>query len=200
MSIATENPEDEVAKQILAAAEHQPAPLMPVPPDVYTEVLSFVTKIASLATDDKIKADAKRLLGKMLLHRPAPDPAKVLDAAQQEEQRKRRKRLVRKNGGALGSATYNPPSNGASELAEGSMQPKQPKIPATSAKRFWWTERKMGDVTELVIMDGKKVYDFYPRWTPGDAGSDREAQRGNGRGNRELQWLRTKVLVCPPLE
>jgi hypothetical protein len=161
MSLATENPEDEVAKQILAAAEHQPAPLMPVPPDVYTEVLSFVTKIASLAIDDEIKADAKRLLGKMLLHRPAPDPAKVLDAAQKEEQRKRSKRLVRKNGGALGSATYNPPTNGTAEHAEGSMQPKQPTSPVTSAKRFSWTERKTGDVTELVIMDGKKVYDFY---------------------------------------
>jgi len=161
MSLATENPEDEVAKQILAAAEHQPAPLMPVPPDVYTEVLSFVTKIASLAIDDEIKADAKRLLGKMLLHRPAPDPVKVLDAAQQEEQRKRSKRLARKNGVALGSATYNPPINGTAEHAEVSMQPKQPTIPVTSAKRFSWTESKMGDVTELVIMDGKKVYDFY---------------------------------------
>jgi hypothetical protein len=161
MSLATENPEDEVSKQILAAAEHQPAPLMPVPPDVYTEVLSFVTKIASLAIDDEIKADAKRLLGKMLLHRPAPDPAKVLDAAQQEEQRKRGKRLARKNGGALGSATYNPPTNGTAEHAEESMQSKQATIPVTSAKRFWWTERKMRDVTELVIMDGKKVYDFY---------------------------------------
>ena len=162
MSLATENPEDEVAKQILAAAEHQPAPLMPVPPDVYTEVLSFVTKIASLAIDDEIKADAKRLLGKMLLHRPAPDPAKVLNAAQQEEQRKRSKRLARKNGGALGSATYNPPTNSTAEQAEAAMQLKQEAIPVTTAKRFWWTESKMGDLTELVIMDGKKVYECYP--------------------------------------
>ena len=162
MSLATENPDDEVAKQILAAAEHQPAPLMPVPPDVYTEVLSFITKIASSVNDEKIKAEAKGLLGKMLLHRPVPDPAKVLDAAQQEEQRKRGKRLARKNGGALGSATYNPPTNGTAEHAEGSMQPKQAAIPVTTAKRFWWTERKMGDLTELVVMDGKKVYDLYP--------------------------------------
>ena len=41
------------------------------------------------------------------------------------------------------------------------MQSKQAKIPVTTSKRFSWTERKMGDVTELVIMDGKKVYDFY---------------------------------------
>ena len=167
MSIATDNPDDEVSKQILAAAEHQPAPLMPVPPDIYTEVLSFVTKIASLAIDDEIKADAKRLLGKMRLHRPAPDPVKVLDAAQQEEQRKRSKRLARKNGGALGSAAYNPPTDGtaaAERLPEGqgaSPQLDQANILATS-KRFRWAERRMGDLTELVILDGKKVYDCYP--------------------------------------
>jgi hypothetical protein len=161
MSLATENPDDEVAKQILAAAEHQPAPLMPVPPDVYTEVLSFITKIASSVNDEKIKAEAKGLLGKMLLHRPVPDPAKVLDAAQQEEQRKRGKRLARKNGGALGSATYNPSTNGSAEHAEELMQSKQTTIAVTTSKRFSWTERKLGDVTELVIMDGKKVYDFY---------------------------------------
>jgi len=161
MSLASENPEDEVSKQILAAAEHQPAPLMPVPPDVYTEVLSFITKIASSVNDEKIKAEAKGLLGKMLLHRPVPDPVMVLDAAQHEEQRKRGKRLARKNGGALGSAAYNPPTNGTAEHAEESMQSKQATIPVTTSKRFSWTERKMGDVTELVIMDGKKVYDFY---------------------------------------
>jgi hypothetical protein len=161
MSIVNDNPEDDVSKQILAAAEHQPAPLMPVPPDVYTEVLSFITKVASSVADEEVKVEARRLLGKMLLHRPAPDPAKVLDAAQQEEQRKRGKRLARKNGGALGSATYNPPTNGTGEHAEESMQSKQATIPVTTSKRFSWTERKMGDVTELVIMDGKKVYDFY---------------------------------------
>jgi hypothetical protein len=122
MSLATENPEDEVSKQILAAAEHQPVPLMPVPPDVYTEVLSFITKVASTVSEQEIKAEAKKLLGKMLLHRPAPDPAKVLDAAQQEEQRKRGKRLARKNGGALGSATYNPPTNGTSHLQGSSVK------------------------------------------------------------------------------
>lgn len=161
MSLASDNPEDAVSKQILAAAEHQPAPLMPVPPDVYTEVLSFITKIASSVNDEKIKAEAKGLLGKMLLHRPVPDPAKVLDAAQQEEQRKRGKRLARKNGGVLGIATYNPPTNGTAEHAEESMQSKQATIPVTRAKRFWWTERKMGDLTELVIMDGKRVYECY---------------------------------------
>jgi hypothetical protein len=90
-----------------------------------------------------------------------PDPAKVLDAAQQEEQRKRGKRLARKNGGALGSATYNPSTNGSAEHAEELMQSKQTTIAVTTSKRFSWTERKLGDVTELVIMDGKKVYDFY---------------------------------------
>src|SRR5208282_2390308 len=111
---------------------------------------------------EEVKVEGKRLLGKMLLHRPAPDPAKVLDEAQEEEKRKRGKRLARKNGAALGSATYNPPTNGTAEHAEGSMQTKQAAIPVTTAKRFWWTERKMGDLTELVVMDGKKVYDLYP--------------------------------------
>ena len=167
MSIASDNPDDEVSKQILAAAEHQPAPLVPLPPDVYTELLSFITKIASSVNDEKIKAEAKGLLGKMLLHRPVPDPAKVLDAAQKEENRKRGGRLARKNGGALGSATYNPPTNATSQL-QGSLgeqnsdsEPEPEAMPATIPKRFSWTERKMGDVTELVIMDGKKVYDFY---------------------------------------
>ena len=120
MSIVNDNPEDDVSKQILAAAEHQPAPLMPVPSDIYTEVLTFITKIASSVADEEVEVEAKRLLGKMLLHRPAPDPAKVLDAAQEEERRKRAKRLARKNGTALGSATYNPPTNGTSHL-QGSL-------------------------------------------------------------------------------
>jgi hypothetical protein len=80
-----------------------------------------------------------------------------------------RKRLARKNGGALGSATYNPPTNGTSEHVQTSIegqtalpQPEQAIIPTATTKRFRWTERKMGDLTELVIMDGKKVHDFYP--------------------------------------
>jgi hypothetical protein len=167
MSIASAKPEDEISKQILAAAEHQPAPLMPVPPDIFTEVLSFVTKIASSATDGEIKTEAKKLLGKMLMHRPALDPAKTLDTAQREERRKRSKRLARKNGGALGSATYYPPTNGNSDAqksADGRTAPPQPQAaaPTNSTKRFSWTERKMGDLTEVVILDGKKVYDCYP--------------------------------------
>ena len=167
MSIASDNPDDKFSKQILAAAEHQPAPLMPLPPDVYTEVLSFITKIASSVNDERIKGEAKGLLGKMLLHRPVPDPAKVLDAAQKEEKRKREGRLARKNGAGLGSATYKPPTS-ATPQVQGSLgehnsdsEPEPEAVPATITKRFSWTERKTGDVTELVIMDGKKVYDFY---------------------------------------
>jgi hypothetical protein len=115
MEIAKRNPEGEIERQILAAADYVPAPLMPLPPDIFTDVLSFITKIASSITDGNVKAEARRLLGKMLLHRPAPDPARVLAEASEEEMRKRTKRLAQKNGQALGSATYNPPSNGASE-------------------------------------------------------------------------------------
>jgi hypothetical protein len=111
MSIANANPTDEVSKQILAAAEHVPAPLMPILPDLFTEVLRFITKIASSVTDAEVKAEATRLVGKLLIHLPKPDPAKILDKAQ-EELRKRDKRLASKNGGALGSASYNPPTNG----------------------------------------------------------------------------------------
>jgi hypothetical protein len=115
MEIANRNPEGEIEKQLLAAAEHVPTPLMPLPPDVFTQALSFITKIASSATDEEIKAEAKRLLGKMLLHRPTAEPATVLAEAAKEEKRKRNKRLAKKNGEALGSASYNPPTNGSSE-------------------------------------------------------------------------------------
>jgi hypothetical protein len=47
MAIASRNAEGGIEKQILSAAEHVPAPMVPLPPDVFTEVLSFVTKIAS---------------------------------------------------------------------------------------------------------------------------------------------------------
>ena len=47
--------------------------------------------------------------------RPMQQPAKVLAEATKEEKRKRGRRLAKKNGGALGSGTYNPPNNGTSE-------------------------------------------------------------------------------------
>jgi hypothetical protein len=111
MEIANRNPAGEVEKQILAASEHVPAPLMPLPPDIFTEVLSFITKVSSSVANGDIRAEAKKLLGKMLLHRPHPEPAEVLAEAEatEEEKRRRAKRLARKNGGALGSASYDPP-------------------------------------------------------------------------------------------
>ncbi len=62
MAIANKNPEGEIEKQILAAAEHTPAPIMPVRPDVYTEVLSFVTEISSSVVDEDVRSEAKRLV------------------------------------------------------------------------------------------------------------------------------------------
>ncbi len=115
MDIAKRNPDGEVERQILAAAEYVPAPLMPVPSDVYTDVLSFITMIASSVSDEAVRADAKRLVGKMLLHCPKPDPAEILTEATAEEKRKRGKRLADKNGRALGSTGYNPPPPGTSE-------------------------------------------------------------------------------------
>jgi hypothetical protein len=121
MVIASRNPEGEIERQILAAADYVPVPQMPIPLDVFTEVLSFITKIASLVADKEVKAEAKMLLGKMLLHKPTPDPARVLAEATEEEKRKHAKRLAKKNGRVLGSATYNPPINSTSEHVQRSM-------------------------------------------------------------------------------
>jgi hypothetical protein len=118
MSIANRNPDGEVEKQILAAAEHVPAPLMAVPPDIFTEVLGFFTALSSAKSStevDELKADAKRLLGKLLLHQPKPNPVVILAEATEEEKRTRGKRLAAKNGHALGSKSYGPPSTGTSE-------------------------------------------------------------------------------------
>jgi hypothetical protein len=125
MAIASRNPEGEIEQQILAAADYVPVPHMPLPPDVFTEVLSFITKISSSVTDEGVRDEAKKLLGKMLLHKPTPDPADVLAEASDEEKRKRTKRLARKNGQALGSSTYNPPTNGTSEDVQRSMDGAQ---------------------------------------------------------------------------
>jgi hypothetical protein len=121
MEIAKRNPEGEIEKEILAAADYVPVPHMPLPPDIFTEVLSFITKISASVSDKGVRAEAKKLLGKMLLHKPTSDPAKVLAEATEGEKRKRAKRLTSKNGQALGSATYNPPTNGTSEQVQRSM-------------------------------------------------------------------------------
>ncbi len=116
MEIAKKNPEGEVEKQLLAAAESIPAPLTPLPTDLYTDVLNFVMAVSSSTTDGNLKAEARRLRGKLLLHRPKPEPDQVLGEAQAatEKRRKRNQRLVKKNGGALGSEGYNPPTDATS--------------------------------------------------------------------------------------
>jgi hypothetical protein len=115
MEIAARNPEGEVEKQILAAAEYVPAPLMPVHPDIYSEVLSFITMIGTLTSDENVKANAERLENKMLLFNPVPDPTKILAEATPEEKRKRNRRLAKKNAQALGSPVRNPPTSPSSE-------------------------------------------------------------------------------------
>jgi hypothetical protein len=106
MSIASSNPEGEVEKQILAAAEYIPAPVTPLQPDIYSEVLSFITKMTTAAPSENDKADAKRLLGKLLLFRPVPDPAMILADATAEEKRKRDRRLTKKNSRPLGTSEH----------------------------------------------------------------------------------------------
>jgi hypothetical protein len=168
MAIANANPDEAISKQILAAAEVQPAPLMPLPPDVYTELLTFITKVAKSADTGEmgeIKAEARRLIGKMLAHRPKPDPEEVLAEAQ-EELRKRDKRPRNNNSEASGAATskalLETTSESSLEEQSATAQPDNKNVSAATPKRFWWTERKMGDMTELVVMDGKKVYDCRP--------------------------------------
>jgi hypothetical protein len=115
MELANRNPEGEVEKQILAAAEYEPAPLMLVSPDLFTEVLSFITQISTSSADEGVRAKAMELVNKMRLHKPAAEPAKVPAVAAKEEKRKRDKRLAKKNGQPLGSAACNPPMNGTPE-------------------------------------------------------------------------------------
>ena len=104
MELASRNPQGEVEKQILAAAEHVPAPLMPVPPDVFTEVLAFLTKVSSSAADGNVRAEARQLASKMRLHKPAPDATEVPPAVAEEEKRKRDRRLAKKNRQPLGAS------------------------------------------------------------------------------------------------
>ena len=79
-------------------------------------MLSFITAISSTVVDEAVRADAKRLLGKMLLHHPKPDPATTLAEATAEEKKKRDKRLAKKNRQQLGSKAYNPPTTQTSTL------------------------------------------------------------------------------------
>lgn len=109
MEIASRNPGGDAERQILAAAEYVPAPLAPLRPDIYTEVLNFITEISKSTADIGLKAEAKRLRGKLLMHRPVREPSEVLADAE-EEKRKRERRLAKVNGGPLGSAGYNPPA------------------------------------------------------------------------------------------
>jgi len=97
-----------------------------LPPDVYTEVLNFVTRVSSSTTaDEGLKEEARRLRGKMLLHRPPPDRAKIMAEAQStiEERRKRDQRLAEKNGGALGSEGYKPPTSATGGHVQQSVEP-----------------------------------------------------------------------------
>jgi len=120
MDIANRNPKGEVEKQILAAAEHQPAPVMPVPPDLFTQVLNFLTGIPAMVAHAGIIAEAKELAAKMRLHQPTPEAAAVPAEIAKEEKRKRDKRLAKKNDGPLGSAASAPGTSGTSEHVQGS--------------------------------------------------------------------------------
>ena len=213
MEIANRNPEGEVEKQILAAAEYEPAPLMPVSPDLFTEVLSFITLISTSSADEGVRAKAKQLVNKMRLHKPAAEPAKVPAEAAKEEKRKRDKRLAKKNGQPFGSASCNPLANGTSELVQGSTRVAEGRESAQSekasdeyrfrkakAQREYHRRKKRA---ELAAQAAKSVapQEAGPR---GKAGQDAPQPASTptpkqGRGEKARKHTASpKVTVCPP--
>jgi hypothetical protein len=115
MDIASKNPEGEAEKQILAAAGYLPAPLMPVPPDLFSELLGFLARISSTAADESVRAEARQLAAKMRLHKPVPEAAAVPAGIAKEEKRKRDKRPEKKNRVPLGGAACTPRTSGTPE-------------------------------------------------------------------------------------
>jgi len=213
MDIASRNPEGEVEKQILAAAEYKPTPLMPISPDLFTEVLSFITRMSSSAADEGDRAEAKQLVNKMRLHKPAPQVAKVPAEAAEEEKRKRDRRLARKNGQPLGSAACSPPANGTSEhvqrFAAGtegkeSTPPekgsKEYRLRKTKAQRDYYQRKKHAKVESQAATPA----------APQEAGpqgmASQDAQQPaatptprHGRGEKARKRTASpKVTVCPP--
>jgi hypothetical protein len=136
MELANRNPEGQVEKQILAAAECEPAPLMPISHDLFTEVLSFITQISTTSADVRVRAKALELVNKMRLHQPVAETAKVPAEAEKEEKRKRDKRLAKKNGQPLGSAACNLPTNGTSEHVQMFAPVAEGRESSTSEQNF----------------------------------------------------------------
>lgn len=115
IAIANRNPDGEVEKQILAAAEHTPAPVMPLSAGLFSEVLSFLTDISARVTDSNVRAEARQLVAKMRLHQPELKAPELPPAVAAEEKRKRNKRLEKKNRQPLREPTGSTGAGGTSE-------------------------------------------------------------------------------------
>ena len=209
MDIASKNPEGEVEKQILAAAEYVPAPLMPVPPDLFYELLGFLARISSTAADESVRAEARMLINKMRLHKPEPEAAAVPPEIAKEEKRKLDKRLAKKNGGLLGSAACAPNASGTSEHVQKSAPAEGTGGAAPTSK----AEARR-------LREAKNQRDYCRRqkeaqWTavaatpsaprdagPPEAASQDEAQPAAGsvpgHGEAKRHASPPKVTACPP--
>lgn len=206
MELANRNPEGEVEKQILAAAENEPAPLMPVSPDLFTEVLSFISRMSLSAADEGDRAEARQLVNKMRLHKPAPEAAKVPAEAAKEEKRKRDKRLAKKNGQPLGSAACDRSGNGTSghvqrsaPVAEGRESgppkkgPEERRLRKTLAQRRWRAKQKLARLAAPQEAGARGMAD---RDAPQPAAAPSPK---HGRGEKARKHTASpEVTVCPP--
>jgi hypothetical protein len=213
MEIANRNPEGEVEKLILAAAEQMPAPLMPVPPDLFAEMLSFITRMSSSAADEGVRTEAKQLVNKMRLHKPAPEVAKVPAEVAKEEKRKRDKRLAKKNGQPLGSAACNPPANGTSEhvqrsapVAEGrgSTPPEKAspehRLRKAKAQREYYRRKKQAQLAARAATPAAPQ-EAGPQGMAGQDAPKPAAAPTPKQGIGEKARKHTaspKITVCPP--
>jgi len=210
MEIASRNPEGEVERQILAAAEHAPAPLMPVPPDVYTEVLEFLARISSMAADGNIRAEAKQPASKMRLHQPAPETTVVPPAVAKEEKRKRDKRLGKKNGEPLGSAACAPATAATSEHvqrsvaeASGGTVPQEgtetyKERKARQQREYYWRTKDRERAAALAAQEEAGSMSVASEGAPQPAATP-TARHGGGE-KAQKHTASPEVTVCPPAQ
>jgi hypothetical protein len=200
MEIANRNPEGEVEKQILAAAEYDPAPLIPVSPDLFTEVLSFITQISTSAADEGFRAKAKQLVNKLRLHKPAADPAKVPAEAAKEEKRKRDRRLAKKNGRPLGSPACSSPRDGTPEHVQTSAPVaggRDGVPPENSSADYRLRKAKAQAVTPTAPLEAG-FQGMTSHGGPQPAATPTPKHRIGGEARKPQASV--KVTVCPPAQ
>jgi DNA repair photolyase len=82
IEIASRNPEGEIEKLILAAAERAPGPPLPFPSEIHAEILSFVRRVLSSATDSDLRDEAMSLVDKLHWYEPLSTAVEDLVVAQ----------------------------------------------------------------------------------------------------------------------